>query len=63
MDNSKISPIEEVGWYLLNLHWEDEAGFYTEKDHRDMLREAGFGNIKHEILPNGDGLIIAFKKG
>ncbi|MHA1511037.1 MAG: FAD-dependent oxidoreductase, partial [Promethearchaeota archaeon] len=62
MDDSKISPIEEVGWYLLNLHWEDEAGYYTDIDHREMLHKAGFDVIKHEILPNGDGLVIAYKQ-
>ncbi len=62
MDDSKISPIEEVGWYLLNIHWEDEAGFYTKKDHGEMLHDAGFDDIKYDILPNGDSLIIAHKQ-
>lgn len=61
MDDSKISPEEEVGWYLLNLHWDNEAGFYTEQDHRDMLQEAGFEDIERDTLPNGDGLMIARK--
>jgi len=59
MDDSKVSPEEEVGWYLLNLHWDDEAGFYTEQDQRDMLQEAGFEDIERDTLPNGDGLMIA----
>jgi hypothetical protein len=62
MDDSKISPIEEVGWYLLNLHWDDEAGYYTRKDYRDMLHESGFNDIKYDKLPNGDGLIIAYRQ-
>ncbi len=62
MDDSKISPIEEVGWYLLNLHWEDEAGYYTDNDYREMLHKAGFDIIKRDILPNGDGLVIAYKQ-
>ncbi|RLG93650.1 hypothetical protein DRO27_05900 [Candidatus Bathyarchaeota archaeon] len=61
MDDSKTTPVEEVGWYLINLNWEDEAGNYSEGDYREMLLEAGFMNIKREILPNGDGLIYAVK--
>jgi len=61
MDDSKTTPVEEVGWYLINLNWEDEAGYYSEGDHREMLLAAGFMNIEREILPNGDGLIYAVK--
>jgi cyclopropane fatty-acyl-phospholipid synthase-like methyltransferase len=61
MDDSRTSPVEEVGWYLINLNWEDEAGYYAEEDYRRMLEEAGFKDIVREILPNGDGLIHAVK--
>jgi len=61
MDDSRTSPVEEVGWYLINLNWEDEAGYYAEEDYREMLEEAGFTDIKRENLPNGDGLIHAVK--
>ncbi len=61
MDDSRTFPVEEVGWYLLNLNWEDEAGYYAEEDYREMLAEAGFTDIKRETLPNGDGLIHAVK--
>jgi hypothetical protein len=61
MDDSRTSPVEEVGWYLINLNWEDEAGYYAEEDYRRMLEEAGFEDIVREILPNGDGLIHAVK--
>jgi len=61
MDDSKTTPVEEVGWYLINLNWEDKAGYHSEGDHREMLLEAGFMNIEREILPNGDGLIYAVK--
>jgi len=52
---------EEVGWYLINLNWEDKAGYYAEEDYREMLEEAGFKDITRETLPNGDGLIHAVK--
>ena len=61
MDNSRTSPVEEVGWYLINLNWEDEAGYYAEEDYTEMLQEAGFRDIQRERLPNGDGLIHAIK--
>jgi len=61
MDNSRTSPVEEVGWYLINLNWEDEAGYYAEEDYIEMLQEAGFRDIQRERLPNGDGLIHAMK--
>jgi hypothetical protein len=61
MDNSRTSPVEEVGWYLINLNWEDEAGYYAEEDYTEMLQEAGFRDIQRERLPNGDGLIHATK--
>ncbi len=61
MDDTRISPPEEVVWYLLNLNWEDRAGFYAEEDFRFMLEEAGFGDIQRDILPNGDGVIFAIK--
>ena len=61
MDDSKVSPTEEVVWYLLNLNWEDHAGFYTEIDLREMLLKAGFQDIQRDTLPNGDGVIFARK--
>jgi len=61
MDNSRTSPVEEVGWYLINLNWEDEAGYYAEEDYTEMLQEAGFRDIQRERLPNGDGLIHTMK--
>ncbi len=61
MDNSKMSPLEEVIWFLTNLNWDDEAGFYTEDDHINWLKDAGFVDIKKEILLNGDGVIHAIK--
>jgi 8-O-methyltransferase len=61
MDDSKTSPPSEVVWFLLNLNWEDHAGFYTEGDYRKMLLDAGFQDIKSDVLPNGDQVIEARK--
>ena len=62
VDDSRISPPEEVVWYLLNLNWEDRAGFYTEGDYRRLLQDAGFKDIRRDVLSNGDGVIFAVKK-
>ena len=62
MDDSKTSPPEEVVWFLINLNWEDEAGFYTEGDLREMLQNAGFSAIESATLSNGDRVICARKK-
>jgi SAM-dependent methyltransferase len=61
MDDLRVSPPEEVIWYLLNLNWEDHAGFYAEKDYRDMLSNAGFQDVRRDRLPNGDGIMTARK--
>ncbi len=61
MDNSRVSPAEEVIWYLLNLNWDDHAGFYAEEDLRKMLLDEGFQDIRRDSLPNGDGVMIASK--
>jgi hypothetical protein len=61
MDDSRISPPEEVIWYLFNLNWDDHAGFYAEEDLREMLRNAGFHDMRRDSLPNGDGVMIAHK--
>jgi hypothetical protein len=43
------------------MNWEDQAGFYTEKDYRRMLEDAGFKDIRRDVLANGDGVISAVK--
>jgi len=54
MDSSLTSPPEEVIWYLLNLNWEDHAGFFSEDNIREMLIRAGLTDIQRTALPNGD---------
>jgi hypothetical protein len=61
MDDSRVSPPEEVIWYLLNLNWDDHAGFYAEEDYREMLLNAGFQDVRRDTLPNGDRVILARK--
>lgn len=61
MDDSRISPPEEVVWYLFNLNWDDHAGFYAERDIKEMLSNAGFVDIRRDYLFNGDGVMVASK--
>jgi hypothetical protein len=61
MDDSRISPPEEVIWYLLNLNWDDHAGFYAEKDIGEMMLNAGFQEVQRGTLSNGDRVMTALK--
>lgn len=61
MDDSRVSPPEEVIWYLLHLNWDDHAGFYAEGDYREMFLNAGFQDVRRDTLSNGDGIMIARK--
>ena len=59
LDDSRISPLHEVGMNMVFLNEYDEGACYTEKEHRDWLAEAGFDQIQKEVLPNLDGIIRA----
>ena len=59
LDNSRISPLEEVGHGIVYLNVYDVPAPYTEQEHKDWLTEAGFRQIERDTLPNGDGVIRA----
>lgn len=61
LDNSRISPLEEVGHGIVYLNVYDVPAPYTEQEHKDWLTEAGFRQIERDTLPNGDGVIRARK--
>lgn len=61
LDNSRVSPLEEVGHALASLNFYDVPAPYTEHEHKDWLTEAGFEQIERDTLPNGDGVISARK--
>ena len=62
LDNSRVSPIEEVGHNLACVNaYERVPADYTEQEHMDWLTEAGFDQIERATLPNGDGVITAKK--
>ncbi len=53
IDDSGISPIGAVMRNLIYLNTYDEGQAYTEKEHKDWLREAGFVDFERKILPDG----------
>ena len=55
LDNSRTSPLEAVGFNLLFLNVFDAGESYTEQEHRDWLREAGFVNIERRNFSLADG--------
>jgi len=62
LDNSRISPLEEVGYNLACVnYYERVPAEYTEQEYKDWLTEAGFEQIERATLPNGDGVITAKK--
>ncbi len=61
LDDTRISPPEEVWHKLGSINYYDVPSPYTEKEHREWLLKAGFAHVERSFLPNGDGLIIAQK--
>jgi len=62
LDNSRISPIEEVGYNLACENcYERVPAEYTEQEYKDWLIEAGFEQVERGEMPNGDGVIAAKK--
>lgn len=61
LDNSRISPIEEVWYSSLNINFYDIPGSYTEGEYRDWLSHAGFDSLGRDWLSNGDSVIVAKK--
>ena len=61
IDNSRISPPEVVGQNLVFLNLYDEGRAYTEQEHRNWLKEVGFGGFERITLHDGSGIITARK--
>jgi precorrin-6B methylase 2 len=64
LDDSRLSPLEAVGFNLAFINTYDAGESYTEREHRDWLAEAGFGEIERAnfLLGDGSGLIVARKR-
>ncbi len=61
LDDSRISPPEEVWHKLSSINYYEVPAPYTEKEHREWLLKAGFASIERYYLPNDDSVIRAQK--
>ncbi len=61
LDDSGVSPLGSVMRNLQYLNRYDEGQAYTEQEHRDWLKEAGFEDFERKILPDGFSFIRARK--
>ena len=61
IDNSRTSPQKLVGFNLVYINVYDEGQAYTEQEHRDWLKEAGFDSFKRNFLSDGSSIITAKK--
>ncbi|MCG3216173.1 MAG: methyltransferase [Candidatus Heimdallarchaeota archaeon] len=61
LDDTRISPLEEVWHKLSSINYYDVPSPYTEEEHREWLLKAGFEHIERSFLPNDDGVIRAQK--
>lgn len=61
VDDSGVSPLGSVMRNLVYLNIYDEGQAYSEKEHKDWLEEAGFGDIERKILPDGFSMLRARK--
>jgi precorrin-6B methylase 2 len=64
LDNTRISPLEAVGFNLTFINQCDAGESYKEKEYRDWLSEAGFVEIKRAnfLMADGSGLMTARKR-
>jgi hypothetical protein len=64
LENSRLSPLSSLGAGLAFLNLYDEGKAYTEKEHREMLLNAGFTDItvEHEALIDCMGIVSATKQ-
>jgi SAM-dependent methyltransferase len=61
LDDSGVSPLASVMRNLIYLNVYDEGQAYTEQEHREWLKEAGFDDFERKILPDGFSIIRAGK--
>ena len=61
LDDSRLSPPELVCRNLRMIGVFDEGQFYTEREYRDWLAEAGFQGFERAILPDKTSIVTARK--
>jgi hypothetical protein len=61
LDDSRLAPVESVGFDLVFLNIFDDGRAYTEGEYRAWLTAAGFAEIERVPLPEGVSIITARK--
>ena len=61
LDDSRLAPVDTVGFNVVFLNIFDEGRAYTEGEHRTWLTAAGFAEIERVLLPEGVSIMTARK--
>ena len=61
LDDSRVSPLDTVGFNLVFINIYDGGQAYTVQEHRDWLTEAGFEDMERITLPSGSSIVTARK--
>jgi len=61
IDNSRTTPPELVSFNIVFVNVYDEGQAYTEQEHKEWLKEAGFEGFRRTILQDGGSIITARK--
>lgn len=61
LDDSRLAPWEAAAWDVAFLNIYRGGRSYTDAEHRDWLRAAGFGKIQRTLLPVNTSLVKATK--
>jgi hypothetical protein len=61
LDDSRLAPVETVGFNVEFLNIFDEGRAYTEGEHRPWLTAAGFVDMERVVIAEGVSIITARK--
>jgi SAM-dependent methyltransferase len=61
LDDSRLAPVESVGFNLIFLNIFDDGRAYTEGEHRAWLTAAGFIDMERVVIAEGVSIITARK--
>lgn len=61
LDDSRLAPVESVGFDLVFLNIFDEGRAYTDGEHRTWLTATGFAEIERAVIAQGVSIMTARK--
>ena len=61
LDDSRLAPVESVGFDLVFLNIFDDGRAYTDSEHRTWLTAAGFVDIERVLIAEGASIMTARK--